>query len=128
MLSVNIICIGKIKEKYWTDAISEYKKRLGAFCKFSIIELDEEKTFNNPNSSQIGAILNVEGKRIINALSKNSYVIPMCIEGKQLSSVELSEKLNDVSLGYSTIDFIIGGSWGLSGEVKSKSNFKLSMS
>lgn len=128
MLSVNIICIGKIKEKYWTDAIAEYKKRLGAFCKFSIIELDEEKTFNNPNSSQISAILNAEGKRIINALSKNSYVIPMCIEGKQLSSVELSEKLNDVSLGYSTIDFIIGGSWGLSGEVKSKSNFKLSMS
>lgn len=128
MLSVNIICIGKIKEKYWTDAIAEYKKRLGAFCKFSIIELDEEKTFNNPNSSQIGAILNAEGKRIINALSKNSYVIPMCIEGKQLSSVELSEKLNDVSLGYSTIDFIIGGSWGLSGDVKSKSNFKLSMS
>ena len=128
MLSVNIICIGKIKEKYWTEAIAEYKKRLGAFCKFSIIELDEEKTFSNPNGSQIGAILNAEGKRIINALSKNSYVIPMCIEGKQLSSVELSEKLNDISLGYSTVDFIIGGSWGLSGEVKDKSNFKLSMS
>ncbi len=128
MLSVNIICIGKIKEKYWTEAIAEYKKRLGAFCKFSIIELDEEKTFSNPNGSQIGAILNAEGKRIINALSKNSYVIPMCIEGKQLSSVELSEKLNDISLGYSTVDFIIGGSWGLSDEVKSRSNFKLSMS
>ncbi len=128
MLSVNIICIGKIKERYWTDAIAEYKKRLGAFCKFSIVELDEEKTFNNPNESQISAILNAEGKRIIGALSKGSYVIPMCIEGKQLSSTELADKLGDISLGYSTVDFIIGGSWGLSDEVKSKSNFKLSMS
>ena len=128
MLSVNIICIGKIKERYWTDAIAEYKKRLGAFCKFSIVELDEEKTFNNPNESQISAILNAEGKRIIGALSKGSYVIPMCIEGKQLSSPELADNLGDISLGYSTVDFIIGGSWGLSDEVKSKSNFKLSMS
>lgn len=128
MLSVNIICIGKIKEKYWTDAVAEYRKRLGAFCKFNIVELDEEKTFNNPNSSQINAILDAEGKRIINALSKNSYVIPMCIEGKQLSSPELADKFKDISLSCSTIDFIIGGSWGLSDEVKSKSNFKLSMS
>lgn len=129
MLSVNIICIGKIKEKYWTDAVSEYKKRLGAFCKFNIIELDEEKTYNNPNNSQINSILNAEGKRIINSLSKGSYVIPMCIEGKQLSSAELADKISDISVsGYSCVDFIIGGSWGLSDEVKSKSNLKLSMS
>lgn len=129
MLSVNIICIGKIKEKYFTDAISEYKKRLGAFCKFSIIELDEEKTYSDPNPSQILSILNAEGKRIINALGKNSYVIAMCIEGKQLSSRQLAEKLEDVSLGgVSEVDFIIGGSWGLSGEVKAKSSLKLSMS
>ncbi len=129
MLTVNIICIGKIKEKYFTDAVSEYKKRLGAFCKFNIKELDEEKVFNNPNPSQINSVIEAEGKRIVNSLSKGSYVISMCIEGKQLSSTELADKLIEVSVsGYSTIDFIIGGSWGLSDEVKSKSSFKLSMS
>lgn len=128
MLSINIICIGRIKEKFWTDAISEYKKRLGAFCKFKIIELDEEKTYSNPNTSEINSILNAEGKRIINALSKGSFKAAMCIEGKQLSSVELADKMNDISLSYSSVDFIIGGSWGLSDEVKRKSNMLLSMS
>ena len=129
MLSVNIICIGKIKEKYWTDAIAEYSKRLRAFCKFSIIELDEEKTYQNPNPSQIESILNAEGKRILSALTKGSFVVPMCIEGKSLSSEELAAKLGDIPLcGKSSVDFIIGGSWGLSPEVKAKSDLRLSMS
>ncbi len=129
MLTVNIICIGKIKEKYWTDAVSEYKKRLSAFCRFNIVELEEEKTYNNPNDSQISAILNAEGKRILNAVSKTSTVVAMCIEGKMLSSEELADKMSDIALsGSSTVDFIIGGSWGLSDEVKRRSNIKLSMS
>ncbi len=129
MLTVNIICIGKIKEKYWTDAIAEYKKRLSAFCRFNIVELDEEKTYQNPNTAQIDSILNAEGKRILGAVSKGSYVISMCIEGKMISSPELADKLSDISLsGKSTVDFIIGGSWGLSNEVKQRSDFKLSMS
>ncbi len=129
MLTVNIICIGKIKESYWREAIKEYSKRLTAFCKFNIIELDEEKVNSNPNDAQIKTILDAEGKRIISKLSKNSFVIPMCIEGKMLSSTELSEKISQVPLlGKSSIDFIIGGSWGLSDEVKSKADLKLSMS
>lgn len=129
MLTVNIICIGKIKESYWREAIKEYSKRLTAFCKFNIIELDEEKINSNPNDTQIKTILSAEGNRIISKLSKNSFVIPMCIEGKMLSSTELSEKISQVPLlGKSSIDFIIGGSWGLSDEVKSKADLKLSMS
>ena len=129
MLTVNIICIGKIKESYWREAIKEYSKRLTAFCKFNIIELDEEKVNSNPNDAQIKTILDAEGKRIISKLSKNSFVIPMCIEGKMLSSTELSEKISQVPLlGKSSIDFIIRGSWGLSDEVKSKADLKLSMS
>lgn len=129
MQTVNIICIGKIKEKYWTEAIKEYTKRLTPFCKFNIIELDEEKVNSNPNQAQIKAVLDAEGKRIISKLAKNSYVIPMCIEGKQLSSTELADKMSEVVLsGKSSIDFIIGGSWGLSDEVKGKADFKLSMS
>lgn len=129
MLTVNIICIGKIKESYWREAIKEYSKRLTVFCKFNIIELDEEKVSSTPNDAQIKTILDAEGKRIISKLSKNSFVIPMCIEGKLLSSTELSEKISQVPmLGKSSIDFIIGGSWGLSDEVKSKADLKLSMS
>ncbi len=129
MQSVNIICIGKIKEKYWTDAIAEYRKRLGAFCSFDIVELDEEKTFKNPNPSQIETILEAEGKRILKKLRNNSYVVSMCVEGKQLSSPELADKLSDAALsGRNNVDFIIGGSWGLSHEVKARSDFRLSMS
>ncbi len=129
MLNVNIICIGKIKEKYWTQAIEEYAKRLSAFCKFRIIELDEEKIKNNPSASDIDKTLTAEGKRILSKISKSSYTIGMCIEGKIISSEELSKKTDDIALnGYSTINFIIGGSWGLSDEVKNACQFKLSMS
>lgn len=129
MLTVNIICIGKIKESYWREAIKEYSKRLTAFCKFNVIELDEEKISSNPNDAQIRTILDAEGKRIISKFSKNSFVIPMCIEGKMLSSTDLAEKLSQIPMyGKSSIDFIIGGSWGLSDEVKSKADLKLSMS
>ena len=130
MVRINIICIGKIKEKYFTDAINEYAKRLSAFCKFSIIELSEEKIRNNnPNQSQIYEVIEAEGKRIMQKISQSDYAVAMCIEGKMLSSEELSKTLDNVSLsGKSTIDFIIGGSYGLSNEVKSRANLKLSMS
>lgn len=128
MQTVNIICIGKIKEKYWTDAINEYAKRLKAFCKLNIIELEEEKIQNNPNDTQIKSVVEAEGKRILAKISKNSYVVSLCIEGKTISSPELAKVVAESALmGKSNVDFIIGGSWGLSDEVKSKSNFKLSM-
>ena len=130
MLRVNIICIGKIKEKYFTDAVSEYSKRLGAFCKFSIIELPEEKIRSNtPNRARIDEVLLSEGRRILQKVGGSDYVFAMCIEGKQLSSEELSETLQNISVsGKSTADFIIGGSYGLSGEVKNRADFRLSMS
>ena len=130
MIRVNIICIGKIKEKYFTDAINEYTKRLGAFCKFSIVELPEEKIRNNnPNQSQIDEVIESEGKRIMQKIGQADFVFAMCIEGKMLSSEELSKKLDSLSVsGKSTVDFIIGGSYGLSNAVKSRADFKLSMS
>ena len=130
MLRVNLICIGRIKEKYYTDAIAEYSKRLSAFCKFQIIELPEERIRSNtPNASQIDEVLEAEGKRMLQKISPSDYVIAMCIEGKQLSSEELSKKLDEVALGgKSAVDFIIGGSYGLSAEVKSRADLRLSMS
>lgn len=130
MLKINIICIGKIKEKYFAEAIAEYSKRLKSFCKLSVIELAEEKIRdNNPNGAQIDEVLRAEGRRILSKIQNSDYVAAMCIEGKQLSSVQLSEKLDSIALsGKSTVDFVIGGSYGLSGEVKSRADFKLSMS
>ena len=130
MLKINIICIGKIKEKYFTDAIAEYSKRLTAFCKFNIIELNEERIrSNDPNDSQIAEVLEAEGKRIMQKIGAGDYVAAMCIEGKMLSSEELSAALDKIALsGKSTVDFVIGGSYGLSEEVKKRADLRLSMS
>ena len=130
MLKINIICIGKIKEKYFTDAIAEYSKRLTSFCKFNIIELNEERIrSNDPNSSQIAEVIAAEGRRIMQKIGAGDYVAAMCIEGKMLSSEELSAALDKIALsGKSTVDFIIGGSYGLSEEVKKRADLRLSMS
>ena len=130
MLRVNIICIGKIKEAYFADAIAEYGKRLSAFCKFQITELAEERIKSNaPNPAQIAEVLNAEGRRIMQKISPADYVCAMCIEGKMLSSEELAQTLSGVAVvGKSTVDFIIGGSYGLSDEVKLRADLRLSMS
>ena len=130
MLKINIICIGKIKEKYFTDALGEYAKRLTAFCKFSVIELNEERIRSNtPNEAQIAEVIEAEGRRILQKVGASDYVAAMCIEGKLLSSEELSETLDKAALsGKSTVDFIIGGSYGLSDEVKRRADLRLSMS
>ena len=130
MLKINIICIGKIKEKYFTDAIAEYAKRLGAFCKFQITELAEERIKSNtPNAAQIDEVLAAEGKRILQKISPSDFVAAMCIEGKLLSSEELAKTVSNVAvIGKSTVDFVIGGSYGLSDEVKRRADLRLSMS
>ena len=130
MLKINIICIGKIKEKYFTDAVGEYAKRLTAFCKYSVVELNEERIRSNtPNEAQIAEVIEAEGRRILQKIGASDYVAAMCIEGKLLSSEELSETLDKAALsGKSTVDFIIGGSYGLSDEVKRRADLRLSMS
>ncbi|MBQ2093769.1 MAG: 23S rRNA (pseudouridine(1915)-N(3))-methyltransferase RlmH [Ruminococcus sp.] len=130
MLKINIICIGKIKEKYFTDAVGEYAKRLTAFCKFSVVELNEERIRSNtPNEAQIAEVIEAEGRRILQKIGASDYVAAMCIEGRLLSSEELSETLDKAALsGKSTVDFIIGGSYGLSDEVKRRADLRLSMS
>lgn len=128
MLNVNIICVGSIKEKFFTDALNEYKKRLQRYCKFNIVELAEEKITDQETQAQIDKTLSKEGERILARIGKGDYVIAMCIEGKQLSSEELSQKLSEISMMSGTVDFVIGGSWGLSKDVKSRADFRLSVS
>ena len=129
MLNVMIICVGKLKEKFWTDACNEYAKRLKGFCNFSITEVDEEKLPDTPSPAQIQNTLEKEGQRIISKIPKNAKVISMCIEGKQKSSEKFAREISDLALnGASTLAFIIGGSWGLSQNVKNLSVMRLSMS
>ena len=129
MLRVNVLCVGRLKEKYLKDAVEEYSKRLRSFCKFAVIEVDEEKTADAPNDSEIAAILEAEGKRLLARIDRSDFVIAMCIEGKQMSSEKLAAYISSVSVrGVSTIDIIIGGSWGLSAAVKNRAALKLSMS
>lgn len=129
MLSVNIICVGKLKEKYLSEAMNEYAKRLSAFCKFSVIELEEAKLPEKASEAEIDSALKAEGKKILSRLSGEAYVIAMCIEGKMFSSRELSELFDKVSLqGKSRIDIVIGSSYGLCDEVKRRASLKLSVS
>lgn len=127
MLTINLICIGKLKEDYLRKAVDEYKKRLSTLCKLKIIELSEYKLPNNPSDAMIKKCVTLESESIICKIK--GQVIPMCIEGKQFSSVELSNKIEEIALsGISEISFIIGGSYGLSDKLKSMGKIKLSMS
>lgn len=128
MLTVQILCVGKLKEAYWRDACAEYTKRLQAFCRFSILELPESKLPEHPSDAQIAAALKSEGAKIRSAAG-NSAVFALCIEGKQLSSEQLAEKINILTVtGTSSVSFLIGSSFGLCDEVKQSADFKLSMS
>ncbi len=128
MLTVQIICVGKLKEDYWRQACSEYAKRLQAFCKFAITELPESRLPENPSKAQIDAALKAEGVKIL-AAAGSSTVFALCIEGKTLSSEKMAEKINTLTVnGVSAISFIIGSSFGLSEEVKQAADYQLSMS
>lgn len=127
MLTVNLICVGKLKEDYLRGAQAEYQKRLGAFCRLNIIELSEYKLQKEPSAAETQKCVAEEGKQIAQRLS--GYIVPMCIDGKELSSEELAKKLSDLSVfGTSEISFVIGGSYGISDEVKARADLKLSMS
>ena len=129
MLNITIIAVGKLKEPYLRDASAEYQKRLSASCKLNIIELNPEKLSDNPSAKEIENALNNEAKKIIEKIPKGAKVYSMCIEGKQRTSEELSAEIDSLAVeGASNIVFIIGGSFGLSDEVKKLSAFRLSMS
>lgn len=127
MLDVKIVCVGKLKEKYWTEAVNEYSKRLSAFCKFSIIELNEAHLPQDPNASQIEKALGEEAENIAAQL-KRCAVYTLCIEGKPISSEQLAAELENTALsGSSSVAFVIGSSHGLHESIK-KMGKRISMS
>lgn len=128
-MNINVVCIGKLKEKYWSDAISEYSKRLSRYCSLQIKELKEDRLHDNASAAEEQAVKVNEGKSILKALSDNSYVIALDVKGKQLSSESLADKIEGLAVdGRSNIDLIIGGSLGLSEEVLKRADFRLSFS
>ena len=119
---IKIICIGKIKENYFVDAIKEYQKRISKFHQLEIIELEDVGLDDKK------VILKKEEEKLLKVINPKDYIITLEIEGKELSSIELSKKIEDTLITNSNITFIIGGSYGLSDTIKSMSNFKLSFS
>lgn len=128
MLTIHIICVGKIKEKYLSEAIAEYSKRLSKYCNLKIMELPDEKLPSKLYDSTILEIKSKESKKIIDNIKKDSYVISLDLTGKEISSEKFSEKIEDISRINSTITFIIGGTLGLTDEVLQMSNEKLCFS
>lgn len=128
-MNIQIICIGKLKEKYWNEAILEYSKRLKRFCNLSIVELKESRLCENPSAKDEEKVKEKEGESILSAIKKDTYVVTLEIKGKELDSEELAEKIETLGIdGISDITFVIGGSLGLSIEVSNRADFKLSFS
>ena len=129
MLNINIICVGKLKETYLKDAVNEYSKRLQKYCNLEITELADEKLPNKLNPSLISDIKNKECNKILQAIHKDSFVFCLDLKGKNFSSEEFSQKIDDIALNSNShITFIIGGSLGLSDKVLSSCNEKICFS
>ena len=125
-MKVTVLCVGKIKEKFYTDAIGEYAKRLKRFADFNIIEIPDERIPENASEKEEEKIKEREGEKIISKIPQQSFVIGLCVEGSLFSSTELAKTMSDAYLTSSNITFIIGGSLGLSDAVKKQCNLKLS--
>ena len=126
-MTIKLIVIGKLKEDYLRNACAEYIKRLGRYCTFELHELDECRLSNQPSDKEIAAALRKEAEQIKRYAS--GLIVPMCIEGRQLSSPELAERISEAGVsGQSTVTFIIGSSFGLDPEIKAMGGLKLSMS
>ena len=129
MLHINIICIGKIKEIFFKDAIDEYSKRLSKYCILNITELPDEKIPNNASDKELLIVKDKEAQTILNHIKRDSYIICLDLKGKQFSSEEFSRKIQNISLNYnSSITFIIGGSFGISTKVLNIANELISFS
>ena len=129
MLNITIIAVGKLKEKYWTQAVMEYSKRLGSSVKLNIIEVKDEPSADRLSEGEVRAILSKEAERIAVKTPKRAFTVALCVEGKELSSEELADKIKSLTVsGVGHIAFIIGGSLGLDEELKNKADLKLSFS
>lgn len=128
-MKITLVTVGKIKEKFYTDAIAEYSKRLSRYCKLEIVQVADEKTPDKASEAEERQIKEKEGERILSQIRDSAYVIALAIEGRQLSSEELADKLSQLGIsGKSELVFVIGGSLGLSEAVMRRADYALSFS
>jgi 23S rRNA (pseudouridine1915-N3)-methyltransferase len=129
MLNIRLICVGKLKERFYSEAVAEYSKRLGAFCRLELIELPEERLSENPSVSEIETALSREAEQIEKKLLKDGSLVCLCVEGGQMGSEAFAGLLTRTeNSGRPRISFVIGGSFGLSQKLKERANLRLSMS
>ena len=128
MIKTDIICVGKIKERYLEDAIAEYSKRLGSYVNLEIIEVKDEKTPDNATDKEIKKILETEGGRIRKYIDDKAHVFAMAIEGRQLTSEAFAKHMNELTMSASRLQFIIGGSLGIDESIKKDADELLSFS
>lgn len=128
-MKITLVAVGKIKERFYTEAIAEYSKRLSRYCKLELVQVADEKTPEGAGEGVIRQIKEKEGERILANIKEGAYVVALAIEGEALDSVELSKKLHTLGVkGISHIIFVIGGSLGLSDEVLKRADYQLSFS
>jgi 23S rRNA (pseudouridine1915-N3)-methyltransferase len=128
-MKVSIVCVGKLKEKYFKDGIDEYKKRLGRYCSFEIIEIPDEVAPENLSKALEEKVKKTESDRILKQVKAGSFVIVMDVKGKRLTSEEFAHKLGDLGVkGVSDVTFVIGGSLGLHSDIFHRADFRFSMS
>ncbi len=128
-MNIHVICVGAPKESFFVEAAAEYEKRLKAYCKVNTVQIKDERLSDKPSDAEIAAALKKEGEKILAALPSRAYKIAMCVEGKQMPSEKFADMLQNVqNNGFSDVAFIIGGSFGLSDEVKAACDFPLSVS
>ena len=128
MIGVKLITLGTLKEGYWRDAAAEYEKRLGGFCRLELVQLKEERLPEDPSEGEIRRALDREAEKIMAQIPPKAYRVALCVEGKQLSSEELAERLEEVSESHGEICLIIGSSFGLADSVKAACHMRLSVS
>lgn len=129
MLAVKFICVGRMRERFYIEAFSEYTKRLQSLCKFEIVEPAEQRLSENPSDKEIKSALDREAQDIMKAIPNDAYVVAMCVEGKQMPSEGMGELIAArENSGKPRLCFVIGGSFGLADSVKARADMKLSMS
>lgn len=128
-MKIKIIAVGKIKEQYLKDGIAEYLQRLSSYAKVEIVEVNDSKVKDNPNESDINKVINEEGERILSKIKSGDLVVNLDLNKKEFDSVEFSKFLNNkIVEGGASITFVIGGSYGLSNQVKERANYSISLS
>ena len=129
MLVIRLICVGRMRERYFTEAFHEYEKRLGAYCRFECVEVPECRLSDAPSAGEISAALEKESVQIVKSLYQGAYLVVLCIEGKKMPSEGIADLIRSrENSGRPKLCFVIGGSFGLADSVKQQADLRLSMS